>query len=535
MKKIKYVIAFIIMSFIVPLYAYAAGSITVSPSSVSVDNGNSASFKIKATNAAGKVTIKSNDTSIATVNKSSEWIENQTITVTVKGTKIGSTKITITVDAATFDEEEIKKTYTVNVNVTKPKSSNNNLSTLTVDGKQISGFSTNKTNYNMVVENNISEVTIGATTADNTAKLSGTGAKKLNVYSNRINVVVTAENGTKKTYTINISRKDENGKTSKPSSNTNLKSLIVEGYEIKFNKTTTDYTIDVPQTVSTIKVKAEAEDSKSTVSINQPDTLKLGTNIISITVTSETGDTKTYKIAVNREDGTPRTTLKDLLTTLESVESDTIIVDIKDDNNTITKEMLDKVKSLEKTLIINKYINEALVYSWEIRGIDIKETKDINTLVEFKSSSDKKINELTNNGRYIYLKNNLDTTIFTRTKLKLYVEDLYNGEVIYGHMYTNDELTEKFNDLRYNENYIEIVNIETGEYVLNQPSNTKCNNCIIYIIIMIVEGIVIIALIVLLALLLKKFDEKGKITIKPSKEIKIVEEPTSSKKNKNQD
>ncbi len=390
---------------------------------------------------------------------------------------------------------------------TLPKSTNNNLASLKVDGKTVSGFSANKTTYNMTVDNGIGSVVVTADPADPKAKVTGTGNKKLVVYKNTVRVVVTAENGSKKTYVINIARKDSDGNTSKPSSNNNLKSLVIAGYDIKFDKNKTNYTLNVPQTVTQVNVTAVAEDDGATVKINNPNVLKLGDNTLTVEVTSQTGVTKTYTVIVNRDNGIPKTTIDKFLETIEKTESDTIIIEIRDDNNTITKEMLDKVKEKNKTLIIRKYVGEELKYAWEVKGKDIKSTKDIDTLVEMKSSSDKKINELTNNGRYIYFKNYLDTSIFSAINFKLYTDNSYNDEAIYGHEYKDEKLTKKY-DLKYLDNYIEINNIASGEYVINQMENFKCPNCIIYIIIALIELFVIIALVLLLVLSFKKNGSK---------------------------
>ena len=105
MKKFKYVIAFLLVALLFPITTYAAGGVTSNKTSLTITEGSSATFVIKATNAAGKVTVSSSNKSIATVNKSSTWLENASLTVTVKGLKVGSTTVKVVVDAATFDEE----------------------------------------------------------------------------------------------------------------------------------------------------------------------------------------------------------------------------------------------------------------------------------------------------------------------------------------------------------------------------------------------------------------------------------------------
>ena len=197
MKGLKKILFTLIL--MLPVMVFAAGSVTVNKTSISVENGKTATFTVTANNAAGKVTFKSNNNGIASINKSSEWVEKGSTTVTVTGVSVGSATITVTVDAATFDEEPIKTTYYVTVNVTKPKSGNNNLSSLSVDGSSVSGFSAGKTSYSLGTTK-ANSITIAASAEDSAAKVSGTGSKSLKYGKNTFNVVVTAENGSKKTY-----------------------------------------------------------------------------------------------------------------------------------------------------------------------------------------------------------------------------------------------------------------------------------------------------------------------------------------------
>lgn len=87
------------------------------------------------------------------------------------------------------------------------------------------------------------------------------------------------------------------------SDNCNLASMTVTGATISpaFSAQTTRYTAKVPFTVSSIGVEAKAEHDGAKVSISNP-TLAAGatTNVV-ITVTAENGTTKSYTIAVARE------------------------------------------------------------------------------------------------------------------------------------------------------------------------------------------------------------------------------------------
>lgn len=56
------------------------------------------------------------------------------------------------------------------------------------------------------MDNNVSSITIAATNNHNAATVSGAGVKSLSVGLNTFEVVVTAEDGTQKTYTVAVNR-----------------------------------------------------------------------------------------------------------------------------------------------------------------------------------------------------------------------------------------------------------------------------------------------------------------------------------------
>ena len=83
------------------------------------------------------------------------------------------------------------------------KSSNNNLKSLEIENYKISpDFSNDKTEYTLTVPNDVKKITINAKKDHDKASISGDGEKEVKEGENKFEVVVTAENGSKKTYTI---------------------------------------------------------------------------------------------------------------------------------------------------------------------------------------------------------------------------------------------------------------------------------------------------------------------------------------------
>lgn len=132
MKKKLSIIMIFLMSVIflwtLTGQVFAAGSFSISKSSVSLTEGGSTTFKISASSCEGKFTISSSDSGIAKVSSSSEWIKDSA-TITITAVKAGTAKITITAsDVADTSEQEVtgSKTISVTVKAKSTSSSSNN-------------------------------------------------------------------------------------------------------------------------------------------------------------------------------------------------------------------------------------------------------------------------------------------------------------------------------------------------------------------------------------------------------------------------
>lgn len=192
-------------------------------------------------------------------------------------------------------EDNSTSTYTIVV--TREKSNNANLTNLTLSGGYVfnEAFHKDTTHYTVTVPNAVNKITVGATLEDKSATVAGTGEINLTTGLNSIPVTVTAEDGTTKTYTIDITRQ--------LSSNTNLKSLSSSDGMINpnFDKDTKEYTLTVPYEVENANITALAEDGNASVNITGNTNLKVGANNVTITVTAEDGTTDTYKVIVTRQ------------------------------------------------------------------------------------------------------------------------------------------------------------------------------------------------------------------------------------------
>lgn len=102
---------------------------------------------------------------------------------------------------------------------TSDGSPNNILDKITVDGYSLTPtFNKFTQSYDLIVANNVDSIKVSASAIDSQAAIAGTGKTALKVGSNTVNIVVTAKNGDKRTYTITVVRKsaDSSGETTQP-------------------------------------------------------------------------------------------------------------------------------------------------------------------------------------------------------------------------------------------------------------------------------------------------------------------------------
>ena len=220
-------------------------------------------------------------------------------TLTFKATsnfKIGE-KTTISLGAAEGSDGNTIMNGTgssISISVVAPKSSNNNLKSLSIENETLD-FKKDNLNYSLTVDYAVSNIVINATVEDSKATVSGSGSHNLNIYNNSFPIVVKAEDGSEKTYTIQVIRKDEKGNTRELSTDNSLKSLEITGYDLVFDANVLEYTVLLKNN-NTLDIKTVSNDENATVSINNPSNYIKGNNVIEISVISESGVEKKYKI-----------------------------------------------------------------------------------------------------------------------------------------------------------------------------------------------------------------------------------------------
>lgn len=214
MKKIIKYITLILL--VIPLTA-KAGNLTISASTLSPTVGNNVIIYVKASNLAGTISLTSSNGSILSGGSNSIWLENETKIFTFKANRAGSATITVTpTNMGDFDSNgsyTTSKSVTINVK-NKPiivLSSDNNLSSLGIEGYTLTPeFNKDTLEYNVLIKPDTTSINVTATKNHNAANIIGTGIREVTDGDNRIEINVTAENGSSKTYVINAKVEEYN-------------------------------------------------------------------------------------------------------------------------------------------------------------------------------------------------------------------------------------------------------------------------------------------------------------------------------------
>ncbi len=193
-------------------------------------------------------------------------------------------------------------TVTYSKTVAAPLSDNCNLASLTVTGATISpAFSSGTTNYSAKVPYSVSSIGVEAKAEDDGAKVSISNPTLTPGATTTVQITVTAENGTKKTYNIAVAREQDPNYVE--SSNNNLSSLAVENFMISpaFSPEVLQYYVWLPYETEKISLTAELEDKKAQYAMGTYEQLLPGKGTdISITVTAEDGTQKIYTVTAVR-------------------------------------------------------------------------------------------------------------------------------------------------------------------------------------------------------------------------------------------
>jgi hypothetical protein len=383
-----------------------ASSIAVSGAS-SASPGNTVNVSV-----GGSFTGRVNVTVSNGYGNKSIWVENNTVTVPVTVGSSGTTTITAVSDDGTSDSNgnnlgvirgsksiqivqptptpaptpttpsnntnsnSATKTATKSTSssTTSTKSSNAHLSKLQINQEGLTpNFNKNKTSYAVTVGENVNDLKVTAVAEDSKSKVAISGNTGLKNGDNKVYITVTAQDGTKKVYTITVTKTGDANK-----SNSYLQNLIVENAILspEFSKEVFEYDCGtVGKSVETLKILAFGENENVKIDITGNDKLSEGDNKIIVKVTSEDGTTtKEYVITVKKDSN---------IVEENNIEEINALQDTDNDNNFFNK-LFKKIKNnwlvcLMYIVILVQFIEIVYLYKNQNSKKDTKgnkETKD---------------------------------------------------------------------------------------------------------------------------------------------------------------
>lgn len=233
MKKIKEILLGLVVCFLfVSSVSAASGSINASTSQKTIAVGSTFTVTVKVSSNeplgswkfgisydSSVISLQSGDTMVAGYGDGA--IKSKTYTYKFKAIKSGTASIKVmSPDMVSWsDPNNLFTPSTSNASVTVKTqdeiqasySKDNTLKSLSVEGYELSPqFNKDTTNYTVSVPDTVEKIKVNAQVNDSTARVSGAGEIELSQGINKIEVVVTAQNGSLKTYTITVDVKDLN-------------------------------------------------------------------------------------------------------------------------------------------------------------------------------------------------------------------------------------------------------------------------------------------------------------------------------------
>ncbi len=276
------------------------------------DDGNGVSMQVMSAkfsaNVAGTYTISLTGQLVDENLKSSKASGTVTITVVEPEEKKQETATTSTGTTSNQNNNQKNKTTPNNTNNTNNnnKSSNANLSNLGINPNDFKGFNPSVTTYDVIVPNETTSVEVYANAQNKNSTISGIGKKELKEGLNSINIIVTAEDGTSKTYTINLTRQQSNSTENEVKQEevpTRLEQLKIEGCKLnpEFNSEIYEYNVEFTGDLNKLNIEAQSNNENAKINIIGNENLIKGNNTIEIQVTDPESDkTLSYIINVNK-------------------------------------------------------------------------------------------------------------------------------------------------------------------------------------------------------------------------------------------
>lgn len=326
-KIIRSILALIIITILaIMIIPNESDAYSVSPASMNLTVGGTASITINSSGETGRYDIASSNSSVATVSQSSVWGENNSVSITITAKAAGSATITVTPtdvsNSTTGSAVSGARQIAVTVSNPTPKPSPTPTPAPTFQSVNQTVYATTEVNVRSSYSTSSSK--IGSLQKGQSVTRTGIGSNgwsrvTFNGQTGYINSQYLTTTKPEENPTTEPSTQPSTEPSTPPEETTNdakLKSLSIVGVELtpEFNPDITSYSANIGEEITEVEVVAEVNNEKTKYEIAGNTELQDGENTVTITVTAEDGTVTTYEIKLLKnevpapiEDNTPET------------------------------------------------------------------------------------------------------------------------------------------------------------------------------------------------------------------------------------
>ena len=192
----------------------SAASYSISAGSTNLTKGKSTKLTIKGSDLAGRFNITTSNSNVISISEDRVWIDNNSYSITLTANGVGTATIKVTPsDVSGYNGSAANlasKSINITVSLPREKSSDNNLSNLSVVGYEISpAFSKDTLDYKVSVPEGTTNVNIRAVANSKYATITGGGEVSVTDGVNNFSIVVRSETGVDKVYNVQVEVLDQ--------------------------------------------------------------------------------------------------------------------------------------------------------------------------------------------------------------------------------------------------------------------------------------------------------------------------------------
>ena len=355
-KNVKKILFLILLFFVILFYntIVNAASFSASASKTTLTNGSTATITITASDCAGKFSITSSDSNVVSISSSSEWVESGSKSITITAKKEGTAKITVkAADVSDSSAQVVSGSKSINITVKNPETNNNS------NNNNNSSNNTNNTNNNSNSNNNpnnnsnnnetptpteptftSTNETVYAKSKANIRSSYSTSSTKVGSLSegDTVTRIGIGNNGWSKityngqtayvsTSLLTKTKPEENNKNNETTDNTTdnseenndkpeeiilqLDELKIENYELtpEFSKDIYEYKVKIDENIEKLNIEPISNDKDITIEVKGNENLKIGDNLITITLKKDGVEEKVYNITVTKKENVKEETV----------------------------------------------------------------------------------------------------------------------------------------------------------------------------------------------------------------------------------